>query len=153
MHLGILNLIKGELQINFEFLTPLPCLFWQAQKEAETSRIRMEQQLAEMTALEAQQSIQNQIFLAREKSLSDAHFYRYGSKSRPADRPVMALNLTVFSSLPQLLFRVQLLDRPCYYDAVVLLPASPQCVLPIWLPYFFQCRPTYRLYKFMYARG
>ncbi|KAK9829149.1 hypothetical protein WJX72_004197 [[Myrmecia] bisecta] len=48
----------------------------QAEKEAETSRIVMQQHLAEKEAVKQQQLIENEIYLNKQRSLADADFYR-----------------------------------------------------------------------------
>lgn len=49
----------------------------QAQKEAETSRIQMQQLLAERQAEEQREAIQNAMYLAKQKSLADAEHYKW----------------------------------------------------------------------------
>lgn len=51
----------------------------EAEKNANVSRILMEQKLMEKESARRQQEIDNQIYLAREKSLADANYYRYSS--------------------------------------------------------------------------
>lgn len=48
----------------------------EAEKNANVSRILMEQKLMEKDSSRKQQEIENQMYLAREKSLADAGFYR-----------------------------------------------------------------------------
>ncbi|GBG76337.1 hypothetical protein CBR_g22084 [Chara braunii] len=48
----------------------------EAEKVAQTSRIRMEQMLAEKESQKRQQEIENEIYLSRQKSLTDAEYYR-----------------------------------------------------------------------------
>eukprot|EP00271_Cylindrocystis_brebissonii_P009272 TRINITY_DN23997_c0_g1_i1.p1 TRINITY_DN23997_c0_g1~~TRINITY_DN23997_c0_g1_i1.p1 ORF type:complete len:342 (+),score=76.75 TRINITY_DN23997_c0_g1_i1:235-1260(+) len=48
----------------------------EAEKAAHVSRILMEQRLQEKESTQQQQEIENHIFLAREKSLADADFYK-----------------------------------------------------------------------------
>lgn len=51
----------------------------EAEKNANVSRILMEQKLMEKESSRRQQEIDNHIYLAREKSLADANYYRYFS--------------------------------------------------------------------------
>jgi hypothetical protein len=48
----------------------------EAEKNANVSKIIMEQKLTEKESTRKQQEIENQIYMAREKSLADADFYR-----------------------------------------------------------------------------
>lgn len=48
-----------------------------AEKNAKVSEIQMTQRLREKESIKTQQEIENEIFLAKEKSLADANFYRY----------------------------------------------------------------------------
>ncbi|GMH15283.1 hypothetical protein Nepgr_017124 [Nepenthes gracilis] len=48
----------------------------EAEKNANVSKIMMEQKLMEKDSARRQEQIENEIFLAREKSLADANFYR-----------------------------------------------------------------------------
>ncbi|KAK7836871.1 erlin-1, partial [Quercus suber] len=48
----------------------------EAEKIANVSKILMEQKLMEKDSARKQQEIENQIYMAREKSLADAYFYR-----------------------------------------------------------------------------
>lgn len=48
----------------------------EAEKNAHVSKIIMEQRLMEKDSSRRQEEIENQMFLAREKSLADANFYR-----------------------------------------------------------------------------
>nr|XP_024400601.1 erlin-2-B-like [Physcomitrium patens]PNR60964.1 hypothetical protein PHYPA_003757 [Physcomitrium patens] len=47
-----------------------------AEKNAKVSEIQMTQRLREKESIKTQQEIENEIFLAKEKSLADANFYR-----------------------------------------------------------------------------
>lgn len=47
-----------------------------AQKDAEVSLIFMRQRVMEMESLKQQQEIENEIYLAKEKSIADANFYK-----------------------------------------------------------------------------
>ena len=47
-----------------------------AEKDAEVSLIFMRQKVMEMESMRQQQEIENEIYLAREKSLADANFYK-----------------------------------------------------------------------------
>lgn len=49
----------------------------EAEKHAQVSKIQMEQKLTEKDSLRRQEEISNTMYLAREKSLADADFYRY----------------------------------------------------------------------------
>ena len=48
----------------------------EAEKIANVSKILMEQQLMEKDSARKQQEIENQIYMARKKSLADAYFYQ-----------------------------------------------------------------------------
>ena len=48
----------------------------EAQKNAHVSKIIMEQKLMEKESSRMQQEIDNDMYLARERSLADAYFYR-----------------------------------------------------------------------------
>lgn len=53
----------------------------QAEKNAQVSLILMEQKLREKDSIRRQETIENEMFLAREKSQTDASFYRSFSLS------------------------------------------------------------------------
>lgn len=48
-----------------------------AEKDAKVSEILMTQRVREQESIKRQQEIQNEIFLAKERSLTDAAFYRF----------------------------------------------------------------------------
>ena len=48
----------------------------EAKKIANVSKILMEQKLMEKNSARKQQEIENQIYMARKKSLADAYFYQ-----------------------------------------------------------------------------
>lgn len=48
----------------------------EAEKNAQVSRILMEQKLMEKESVKRQQEIENEMYIAREKSRTDANFYR-----------------------------------------------------------------------------
>ena len=48
----------------------------EAEKIADVSKILMEQKLMEKNSARKQQEIENQIYMARKKSLADAYFYQ-----------------------------------------------------------------------------
>lgn len=48
----------------------------EAEKAAQTSRIYQDQKLAEKDSIRQQESIENEIYLAKQKSLVDAEVYR-----------------------------------------------------------------------------
>lgn len=48
----------------------------EAEKNALVSKILMEQKLMEKDSAKRQQEIENQMYMAREKSLADADFYK-----------------------------------------------------------------------------
>ena len=52
------------------------CVGVQAEKEAETSRIRMQQLLREREAERDRDAIQNEMYVNKQKALSDAEQYR-----------------------------------------------------------------------------
>lgn len=49
----------------------------EAEKNALVSKILMDQKLMEKDSSKKQEEIENQMYLAKEKSLADAAFYRY----------------------------------------------------------------------------
>lgn len=49
----------------------------EAEKNAQVSKILMEQKLMERDSAKKQQEIENQMYVAREKSQADASYYRY----------------------------------------------------------------------------
>lgn len=49
----------------------------EAEKNANVSKILMEQKLMEKDSARRQQEIENQMYMAHEKSLADAAFYRW----------------------------------------------------------------------------
>lgn len=49
----------------------------EAEKNANVSKILMEQRLLEKDGSRRQQEIENEMYLARQKSLADADFYRW----------------------------------------------------------------------------
>lgn len=49
----------------------------EAEKNANVSKIVMEQKLLEKDSARKQEEIENEMYLAREKSLADADFYRW----------------------------------------------------------------------------
>ena len=51
----------------------------QAEKEAETSRIRMQQLLQEREAEQQRDMIQNEMYLNKQKAFADAEHYRCGT--------------------------------------------------------------------------
>lgn len=48
----------------------------EAEKNAQVSRIQMEQKLMEKNSAKRQDEIENEMYIAREKSQADANFYR-----------------------------------------------------------------------------
>eukprot|EP01018_Ginkgo_biloba_P014284 Gb_32555 [translate_table: standard] len=48
----------------------------EAEKDARVSKIFMEQRLMEKESMKRQQAIEDEMYLAREKSLADSNFYR-----------------------------------------------------------------------------
>lgn len=48
----------------------------EAEKIAQVSRIQMEQKLMEKNSAKRQEEIENEMYLARQKSQTDANFYR-----------------------------------------------------------------------------
>lgn len=57
----------------------------EAEKNAQVSKILMEQKLMEKDSSKRQQQIDNEMFLAREKALTDANYYRI-TKEAEANR-------------------------------------------------------------------
>lgn len=49
----------------------------EAEKNAQVSKILMEQKLMERDSAKRQEEIENQMYVAREKSQADASYYRY----------------------------------------------------------------------------
>lgn len=48
----------------------------EAEKNAQVSKILMQQKLMEKDSARMQEEIENQMYMAREKSLADANFYK-----------------------------------------------------------------------------
>lgn len=53
----------------------------EAEKDAHVSKILMEQRIMEKESIKRQQEIENEIFLARERSFADANFYRVSKEA------------------------------------------------------------------------
>ena len=63
----------------------MTCLYdVQAEKDAETSRIRMQQLLQERAAERDRDAIQNEMYLNKDKAFADAEFYRCNLRRLPA---------------------------------------------------------------------
>lgn len=71
-------LIAAEMQkvVEKEAETQKKRAVTEAEKDAQVSMIFMNQKVMEKESIKRQQEIENEIFLAREKSLADANFYR-----------------------------------------------------------------------------
>ena len=54
----------------------MTCYAMQAEKEAETSRIHMQQLLAERQAEQMREAIENEMYLAKQRMLADSENYR-----------------------------------------------------------------------------
>ncbi|KAI5065386.1 hypothetical protein GOP47_0020081 [Adiantum capillus-veneris] len=71
-------LIAAEMQkvVEKEAETQKKKAVTEAEKDAQVSMIYMHQKVTEKESIKRQQEIENEIYLAREKSLADANFYR-----------------------------------------------------------------------------
>lgn len=71
-------LITAEMQkvVEKEAETQKKRAVTEAEKDAQVSMIFMKQKVMEKESSKRQQEIENEIFLAREKSLADANYYR-----------------------------------------------------------------------------
>ncbi|OVA18887.1 Band 7 protein [Macleaya cordata] len=75
-HTKVLIAIEKQKVAEKEAETHKKIALAEAEKNAQVSKIRMEQMLTEKNSAKMQQEIDNQMYLAREKSLADANFYR-----------------------------------------------------------------------------
>lgn len=71
-------LITAEMQkvVEKEAETQKKRAVTEAEKDAQVSLIFMNQKVMEKESIKRQQEIENEIYLSREKSLADAHYYR-----------------------------------------------------------------------------
>ncbi|KAM4121177.1 hypothetical protein ACJW30_03G188500 [Castanea mollissima] len=72
----VLIAIEKQRVVEKEAETSKKMAISEAEKIANVSKILMEQKLMEKDSARKQQEIENQIYMAREKSLADAYFYR-----------------------------------------------------------------------------
>ncbi|KAF3956920.1 hypothetical protein CMV_018014 [Castanea mollissima] len=72
----VLIAIEKQRVVEKEAETSKKLAISEAEKIANVSKILMEQKLMEKDSARKQQEIENQIYMAREKSLADAYFYR-----------------------------------------------------------------------------
>jgi len=72
----VLIAIERQRVVEKEAETKKKMAISEAEKNANVSKIIMEQKLTEKESTRQQQQIENQIYMAREKSLADADFYR-----------------------------------------------------------------------------
>ena len=72
----VLIAIERERVVEKEAETTKKMAISEAEKNANVSKILMEQKLMEKDSARRQQEIENQMYLAYEKSLADAAFYR-----------------------------------------------------------------------------
>ncbi|XVE74339.1 hypothetical protein DITRI_Ditri12bG0009200 [Diplodiscus trichospermus] len=72
----VLISIEGQKVAEKEAETQKKMAISEAEKTATVSKILMEQKLMEKESARWQEEIENQMYMAREKSLADAHFYR-----------------------------------------------------------------------------
>lgn len=72
----VLIAIERQRVVEKEAETKKKMAISEAEKNANVSKIIMEQKLTEKESTRKQQEIENQIYMAREKSLADADFYR-----------------------------------------------------------------------------
>ncbi|KAK4598763.1 hypothetical protein RGQ29_015994 [Quercus rubra] len=72
----VLIAIEKQRVVEKEAETNKKMAISEAEKVANVSKILMEQKLMEKDSVRKQQEIENQIYMAREKSLADADFYR-----------------------------------------------------------------------------
>lgn len=68
--------MEKQRVIEKEAETQKKIAFSEAEKNAGVSKILMEQKLTEKESARQQQEIENQMYIAREKSLADADYYR-----------------------------------------------------------------------------
>ncbi len=69
-----------------DVVKPWACIAsMQAEKEAETSRIHMQQLLAERQAEQMRETIQNEMYLAKQRMLADSDYYRCESYKSLSD--------------------------------------------------------------------
>ncbi|KAF3956918.1 hypothetical protein CMV_018013 [Castanea mollissima] len=73
---NVLIAIEKQRVVEKEAETSKKMAISEAEKIANVSKILMEQKLMEKDSARKQQEIENQIYMAREKSLADAYFYR-----------------------------------------------------------------------------
>uniref|UniRef100_A0A7N2LBT5 Band 7 domain-containing protein n=1 Tax=Quercus lobata TaxID=97700 RepID=A0A7N2LBT5_QUELO len=74
--ISVLIAIEKQRVVEKEAETNKKMAISEAEKVANVSKILMEQKLMEKDSVRKQQEIENQIYMAREKSLADADFYR-----------------------------------------------------------------------------
>ncbi|GLT72623.1 hypothetical protein SLA2020_445410 [Shorea laevis] len=72
----VLIAVERQRVVEKEAETKKKMAISEAEKNANVSKIIMEQKLTEKESTRQQQQIENQIYMAREKSLADADFYR-----------------------------------------------------------------------------
>lgn len=72
----VLIAIEKQRVVEKESETKKKMAISEAEKNANVSKILMEQKLMEKDSSRRQQEIENQMYMAREKSLADADFYR-----------------------------------------------------------------------------
>ncbi|XP_062162452.1 uncharacterized protein LOC133869461 [Alnus glutinosa] len=72
----VLIAVERQRVVEKEAETKKKMAISEAEKNANVSKIIMEQKLTEKESTRKQQEIENQIYMAREKSLADADFYR-----------------------------------------------------------------------------
>ena len=73
---GIVTAIEKQKVAEKEAETMKKMAISEAEKNANVSKILMEQKLLEKDSARRQEEIENAMYLAREKSLADADFYR-----------------------------------------------------------------------------
>eukprot|EP00897_Mesotaenium_endlicherianum_P008980 jgi/Mesen1/810/ME000110S_11077 len=79
--IGVLIAIEKQKVVEKEAETEKKRAVSDAEKAAHVSRILMEQRLQEKESTKRTQEIENEIYVARQASLTDAHFYRVGKEA------------------------------------------------------------------------
>jgi len=75
--LKVLIAIEKQKVLEKEVETQKKMAVTEAEKDAHVSKIVMAQKLTEKESIKMQQEIENEMYLARERSLADSYFYKY----------------------------------------------------------------------------
>ena len=68
----------------------------EAEKNAQVSKILMEQKLMEKDSSKRQEQIDNEMYLARERALADANYYRHGWQYRILFKSILLMHASCF---------------------------------------------------------